>query len=248
MYEAVSINIMEWKDNQIFKKRQDYDDYIKLDGEDNFDEHDHKYLRRSQSYEDFRDHDETFAPNKLELLEEKYISYPPSPRQTEKIGYYPFSDQIEDIRDKLKSEYAFNNLYADSCYDEFDPEDELEKMRARRIQTYGKDIYRYGHKTGYDEDKEDAGVDPDMAQSILDGIIGNLSDEDNQNDEQLIRRNKRERLALAHKRKMGIPDFAIEDIMGEFVVDDRENFVILRNDENGDLEDRNDKHAEEVTW
>ena len=50
-------------------------------------------------------------------------------------------------------------------------------------------------------------------------------------------------MALARKRKMEIPDFAIEDIMGEFDVDDQGNFVILRNDENGDLEDRNGKRV-----
>ena len=176
MHEAELVNIMQWKDNQIFKKRKDYDDNIKLDDEDDFDENDRKYLRRSQSYEDFREHDETFAPNKLELLEEKCISYPPSPRQMEKIGHYIFSDQMDEIRDKLKAEFAYNNLYADSRYDEFDPENELERVRARRIQTYGKDIHKYSNNKAYDEEDkeghlEDAEVDPDMAQSILDGII-----------------------------------------------------------------------------
>ena len=50
-------------------------------------------------------------------------------------------------------------------------------------------------------------------------------------------------MALARKRKMEIPDFAIEDIMGEFDVDDQGNFVLFRNDENGDLEDRNRKRV-----
>lgn len=157
------------------------------------------------------------------------------------MGHYLFSDQIDEIRDRLKAEYAYNNLYADAEYDEFDPDSEYSKIRTRRIQTLGRDLHKFGLK-GEDE-RDDAEVDPDYAQSILDGIIGNLSDEDNLRDDQLIRRGKRERMALARKRKMQIPDFAIEEIMGDFDIDDRGNYVILRNDENGDLEDRNGRRV-----
>lgn len=71
MKDAVPVNIMMWRDNQIFRKRKDYGTNDRLDDEYDFDEFDRKRLRRCQSYEDFRDHDDTFAPNKLELLEEK---------------------------------------------------------------------------------------------------------------------------------------------------------------------------------
>jgi hypothetical protein len=80
-------------------------------------------------------------------------------------------------------------------------------------------------------------MDPDMAQSILDGVIGNMDDDDN------VPYRIRERLDLAKKRKMEIPDFAIEDIMGEFDVDDQGNYIILRNEENGNLEDKNERRV-----
>ena len=90
LFAASAVNIMDFKDNQIFKKRKDYDPNVKLDDEENFDKFDQKFLRRSKSYEDFREIDETFAPNKIELLEGKCISYPPSPRDMEKLDHYLF--------------------------------------------------------------------------------------------------------------------------------------------------------------
>lgn len=42
---------------------------------------------------------------------------------------------------------------------------------------------------------------------------------------------------------MEIPDFEIEDIMGEFDIDDQGNYIILRNDDNGNLEDKNEKRV-----
>lgn len=166
---SAAINIMDLKDNQIFKNRKDYDPNVKLDEEENYDKFDRKFLRRSKSYEDFREIDETFAPNKLELLEEKCISYPPSPRDMEKLDHYLFSDQIELIRDKMKAEFSYNNLYADKSKDEFDPESEFGKLRARRVQTYGKDFHELNLKG--EDLKEEAEIDPDLAQSILDGVL-----------------------------------------------------------------------------
>lgn len=241
MYAASAVNIMDFKDNQVFKKRKDYDPNIKLDDEENFDRHDRKYLRRCGSFEDFREVDETFAPNKRELIEEKCISYPPSPRQMEELDHYIFSDKMDEIRDKLKSEFAYNNIYADRDGIEFDPEAEFGRIRARRVQTYGRDFHQF--RTKDEEEKEDVELDPDMAQSILDGVLGNLSEDDDERDNQLVRRTKRERMALAKKRRMEIPDFAIEDIMGEFDIDDQGNYIILRNEENGHLEDKNEKRV-----
>jgi len=241
MFSKASINIMDYKDNQIFKKRKDYDPNVKLEDEDDFDQHDRKHLRRCQSYEDFREIDDTFAPNRKELIEGKCISYPPSPKAMKEIDHYLFGDQIDEIRDKLKSEFAFNNLYQDETGDEFDAEKEFGKLRARRVQTYGHDFHNFRMKK--EEDKEEAEIDPDMAQSILDGVLGNLSEDDDDRDNQLVRRAKRDRMALAKKRKMEIPDFAIEDIMGEFDVDDQGNYIILRNEDNGHLEDKNEKRV-----
>lgn len=236
MQEGHRINIMDLKDNQIFKRRRSYDQNVRFDDEEDFDEFDRKYLRRCNSYEDFRNHDETFAPSRRELIEGKCISYPPSPRQMQEIEHYLFGDGVDDVRDRLKAEYAFNNLYADNEGDEFDAEDEYGKIRARRVQTYGKDFHRFKVK-GQEDEYEDYEIDPDMAQSILDGVIGNIDDDDN------VPYRIRQRLALAKKRKLEIPDFAIEDIMGEFDVDDQGNYIILRNEENGHLEDKNERRV-----
>ena len=107
-----AINVMDLKDNQIFKKRRDYDKNTRLDDEDNFDRFDRKYLRRWESFEDFREIDATFAPDKKELLNEKCISFPPSPRSMEKLDRYMYLDEA-DFRDKMKAEFSYNNLYAD---------------------------------------------------------------------------------------------------------------------------------------
>lgn len=233
------VNIMKFKDNQIFKKRKDYDTNVDLTDADNFDKYDREYLRRSQSFEEFREIDETFAPSKRELIEGKCISHPPSPREMEEINHYLFSGNADEIRDRLKAEYAFNNIYADREGVDFDPEDEFGRIRARRVQTYGRDFHRVNRKG--EEEREEAEIDPDMAQSILDGVLGNLSEDDDEYGNQLVRRTKRERMALAKKRKMEIPDFAIEDIMGDFDVDDQGNYIILRNEDNGNLEDNKER-------
>lgn len=236
------INIMDLKDNSIFKKRKDYDQNVKFDDEEDFNEHDRKFLRRCQSFEDFREHDDTFAPNRRQLIEEKCISYPPSPRQMEEMEHYLFGDGVELARDKLKAEFAYDNLYADNDGEEFDPEAEFGKIRAKKVQTHGKDIHTAKIKAS-NEDLDDVEVNPDMANSILDGVINNLSDDDGDREDQLVRRTKRERMALAKKRKMEIPDFAIEDIMGEFDIDDQGNYIIIRNEDNNDLEDKNERRV-----
>ena len=236
------VNIMDLKDNYIFKRRKDYDPNVKLDDEEDFNKWDRSYLRRCHSFEDFREHDDTFAPNRKELIEGKCISYPPSPRQMEEMEHYLFGDEVDAIRDKLKAEYTFNNLYADHEGDTFDPEDEFGRIRARKVQTYGKDFHQSRLKSKEDE-MEDMELDPEMAQSILDGVLENLSEDDDDGNNQLVRRTKRERMALAKKRKMEIPDFAIEDIMGEFDVDEQGNYIIIRNEENGDLEDKNERRV-----
>jgi hypothetical protein len=236
MQESSHINIMDLKDNQIFKRRRDYDPNVRFDDEEDLDRFDRKYLRRSISYEDFRNHDESFAPSRRELIEGKCISYPPSPRQMQEIDHYLFGDGVDDVRDRLKAEYAFNNLYIDEPMDEIDPEDEFGGIRTKKIQTFGKDHHKFSAKEQKD-DYEDYELDPNMAHSILDGVIGNMDDDDN------VPYRIRERLDLAKKRKMEIPDFAIEDIMGEFDVDDQGNYIILRNEENGNLEDKNERRV-----
>jgi hypothetical protein len=154
----------------------------------------------------------------------------------EKIDHYLWSDQIDKIREEMKAEFNYNNLYAEHEPIE-DPEEELAKIKAREIQTHSQQPNWYNFGT------EDVKIDPDMAQSILDGVLGNISDDDDGLNDQLVRRTKRERMALAKKRKMEIPDFEIEEIMGEFDVDDKGNYVILRNDETNELED---KHGRRV--
>jgi hypothetical protein len=239
-FDLQNVNIMNLKDNYIFKGRKDYDPNVKFDDEYDLDKYDRMYLRRCQSFEDFREHDDTFAPSRRELIEGKCISYPPSPRQMKEIDHYLFGEGVDEIRDRLKAEYAFNNLYADRGEDEFDAEDEFGQIRARRVQTYGKDFHKFRLK-GAEDDHEDAEMDPAMAHSILEDVLGNLSEDDDAQGDQLVRRTKRERMALAKKRKMEIPDFAIEDIMGEFDVDDQGNYIILRNEDNGNLEDKNER-------
>lgn len=71
MLFASGVNIMDLKDNCIFKKRKDYDPNVKLEDEEDFNQWDRKYLRRCHSYEDFREHDDTFAPTRRELIEGK---------------------------------------------------------------------------------------------------------------------------------------------------------------------------------
>ncbi|CAI2378427.1 unnamed protein product [Moneuplotes crassus] len=242
IFESSYINVMDLKDNKIFKKRKDYDPNLMLKDEENFDEFDRKFLRRSVSFEDFREHDDTFAPNKKELIEEKCISYPPSPREMERIDHYLFGDGIEFARDKLKAEYAYNNLYADKEGEEFDPEDEFGKIRARKVQTYGTEVHTIKNQNSK-EDFDDVEIDPDLVNSILDGVLENLSDGDDDQDNQLVRRTKRQRMALAQKRKMEIPDFAIEDIMGDFDIDDQGNYIIVRNEETDKLEDKNEQRV-----
>ncbi|CAI2377119.1 unnamed protein product [Moneuplotes crassus] len=242
IFESGYLNIMDLKDNAIFKRRKDYDPNVMLADEEDFDQCDRKFLRRSVSFEDFREHDDTFAPNKRELIEEKCISYPPSPREMQAMEHYLFGEGVELARDKLKAEYAYNNIYADREGEEFDPEDEFGKIRARKVQTYGTDAHT-AKVRGTNEDLDDVEVDPDLANSILDGVLGNLSDDDDDRNNQLVRRTKRERMALAQKRKMEIPDFAIEDIMGEFDIDDQGNYIIIRNEENGNLEDKNERRV-----
>ena len=217
-----AINIMDLKDNQIFKKRKDYDKKLRLDDEDNFDRFDRRYLRRWESFEDFREYDETFAPDKKKLQDEKCISFPPSPRSLEKLDQYLYFDQ-ENFRDKMKAEFLYNNLYADKSRSGYGFDSQSNK--------YGRSLERL-KQLGFNRDD----IDPDLAQSILDGVLENISGDE---DGQFMRGGKR--VGLSKKRMKEIPDFEIEDIMGEFDIDDQGNYIILRNDDNGNLEDKNER-------
>lgn len=219
-----AINIMDLKDNQIFKKRRDYDKNLRLDDEENFDRFDRKYLRRCESFEDFREIDETFAPDKKELMNQKCISFPPSPRSMEKLEKYLFVDQ-EDFLDKIKAEHSYNNLYGDKSRSGYMFESQSNKLGDRSLNRL--------RQLGLNQD-----LDPDVAQSILDGVLENISGDE---DVQFMKGGKK--YGLSKKRMMEIPNFEIEDIMGEFDIDDQGNYIILRNDDNGNLEDKNEKRV-----
>ena len=76
-----------------------------------------------------------------------------------------------------------------------------------------------------------------FGSSLMDNVIGNLSEDDDVDEGVLSRRRKRQGNMCTTKRMKQVPDFEIEDIMGEFDLDDQGNFIILRNDITNRLED-----------
>ena len=88
--------------------------------------------------------------------------------------------------------------------------------------------------------EEEAEMDPMYAAGLIDGVLAGISD--SETGGALARRAKRAKKVLSAKRRKEIPEFEIEDIMGEFDVDDMGNYIIVRGNDMK-LYDKRDKRV-----
>ena len=86
-------------------------------------------LRRTKSYEDFREIDEAWQPDPDELLHEKCITVPVSPKDLRKRkNPLNNSARLIELMDELKAECMFDNVYAEGVEGE-DPDVAIRRLK-----------------------------------------------------------------------------------------------------------------------
>lgn len=89
---------------------------------------------------------------------------------------------------------------------------------------------------------EDAEIDNQFAKGLINGVIDGLSDFES--DEAGLKKKKKGKKKSSNlpKKEPEVPDFELQDIMGEFEIDDLGNFIILRG-ERGELLDKKERRV-----
>ena len=91
---------------------------------------------------------------------------------------------------------------------------------------------------------EEAEIEQDFAQALINGVIDGLSDTESQGGGKMKKKKtkKKKKKGADAKVKPEVPDFELVDIMGEFEIDDLGNFIILRG-EKGELLDKRERRV-----
>lgn len=145
---------------------------------------------------------------------------------------------MDAIREQMKNEFMFNNVYTDDYTNE--EEDSHSKLRVRKTQTRAKDYSQTvddisSDASGYGKHYEDIEVDPNFAPSLFTDVLEHI--EENDDEDALARRANRQQYKLGKKRKRATPKFDIDDILGKFDTDQYGNYIIIR-EKDGRLYDK----------
>ncbi len=155
------------------------------------------------------------------------ISHESFPHKKEKLKNAEYLARLELFRQNLKFRYRFNNAYTQKK-DNKPGRKPDNKNVTRRTQTYERDIAigydpfdMEGEHYLTDEDKA-IEYDPQFAKDLLKNLIDNISDLPSSNphdsDEDFEGRRKRKVVTREN--------FDIDDIMGEFEIDDMGNIIL----------------------
>ena len=141
---------------------------------------------------------------------------------------------MDDLRERMKNEFMFDNVYTEEYTN--DEHYSRDIQRARRTQTRMQDHLQTvddidTNKSGYEEVE----IDPNFAPSLFTDVLENI--EENDDEDALARRNKRNRYKVGAKRKKKVPKFDIDDFLGKFDVDRNGNYMIIR-EKDGKLFDK----------
>lgn len=209
--------------------------------------------RIDDSYSD--DSDEYMSsPRVLEKNDPQYstiqhrrMSFPfDRPEMAQKIEDPAFFLEMTKIRRAIEEEFQ-----KDNCYREVKPPQKVtktfvrkKKMVNRRTQTYLRELLWVEGEDVLDSDQEiimeeDCELDENFTKGLIAGVIDAVSGEES--PEELSKRSPRRR--RRKEKKHEIPEFELKEILGEFDIDDRGNHVILRDDQNGNLVDKNDQRV-----
>ena len=141
---------------------------------------------------------------------------------------------MEDIREKMKSEFMFDNVYTEEYTN--DEQFSRDVQRARRTQTRMQDYSQTVDDIESERsDYEEMEIDPNFAPSLFTDVLENIEEHDD--EDALARRNKRNRYKVGAKRKKKVPKFDIDDILGKFDVDRNGDYMIIR-EKDGKLYDK----------
>jgi hypothetical protein len=109
------------------------------------------------------------------------------------------------------------------------------KMVNRRTQTYLRELLQLRGEPLQDSDmeivmEEEAEIDDQYTKGLINGVIDCISDESKEAGAELKQRKPKK------KKDKNVPEFELNDIMGEFEIDDAGNYIIERG-EKGELLD-----------
>lgn len=164
----------------------------------------------------------------------------------QKVEDPAFFLEITKMRRAIQEEYQ-----KDNCYREVKPPQKAtktfvrkKKMVNRRTQTYLRELLWVEGEDVLDSDQEiileeDCELDENFTKGLIAGVIDAFSADES--PEELSKRSLRKRRRKEKKRE--VPEFELKDILGEFDIDAQGNHVILRDDEKGNLVDKNDKRV-----
>ena len=153
-----------------------------------------------------------------------------------------FLHHVEDI--KLAAEdYLVDNVYTDVKPKESKKEKRKVKTVSRRTQTYLRELLTLDGDELQESDmevlmEEEAEIEQGYAAGLINDVIEHLSDE----EESRPPSSRAAKPKVKPVVKQKVPDFELEDIMGEFEIDDLGNFIITRGP-NGELMDKRDRRV-----
>lgn len=148
---------------------------------------------------------------------------------------------LQEIKTNTKLNQLSDNVYADCRAVQKEKIAKKVKTVSRRTQTYLRELLSVNAEDMQESDLEviledDAELDHDYAKDLIDNVLEGMSETDSVQTGRTSKRRKKKKGA-GGKRMKDVPDFELQEIIGEFELDDLGNFIIQRG-EAGELLDK----------
>lgn len=91
--------------------------------------------------------------------------------------------------------------------------------------------------------EDEAEIDMDYAKDLIDNVIDGISESSYTNVGNTKRSKKKKRKGKQALLDKEMPDFELNDIMGDFEIDDMGNFILLKGEKPGELFDKRERRV-----
>lgn len=169
-------------------------------------------------------------------------SFPLSPRTLRDLpDRQQFERQVDDIK-VANEDFLIDNVYTEVATVYLTKPKPKVKTVSRRTQTFLRELLQVDAEELHESDmeilmEEEAEIQPEYARGLINTIIDGVSDHTEEVPPVVATKSSIEVKRRVFKAKKEIPDFELQDIMGEFEIDDLGNYIIMRG-ENGELLDK----------
>lgn len=169
-------------------------------------------------------------------------SFPLSPRTLRDLpDRQQFERQVDDIK-VANEDFLIDNVYTEVATVYLTKPKPKVKTVSRRTQTFLRELLQVDAEELHESDmeilmEEEAEIQPEYAIGLINTIIDGVSDHTEEVPPVVATKSSIEVKRRVFKAKKEIPDFELQDIMGEFEIDDLGNYIIMRG-ENGELLDK----------